>query len=210
MRKIAAVIFWLLVATFVRPGFSAADPVVFAAFDTPPFTSSVCCFGGAYQQVQSQIFVSEETGTITRADVLLFAAVPPDGEITLALYRTASGLPVGLALSTATVSASEVPESCCFNDEPPFVSFPGLSTFVKTGEAMAIVMDGTSQAQWVSASGVYPPGFLLTRARDSSEWRTLPQSGAFRVFGDPVPEPGTMLMMSAGLLAMLRKRAVAS
>jgi hypothetical protein len=206
MRKAGALIFWLFVATFSRPGFSAADPVVIAAFDTPPFTTAVCCFGGAYQTAISQNFVTEEAGIIRRADVLLFAAAPPDGDMTLSVYRTQSGLPVGVALGTVTVPAALVPEHCCLSDHPPFVSFAGLSTFVKAGDALALVMDGTSQAQWVSGSGVYAHGFLAARPHDSSEWHTLPQSGSFRVFADPIPEPGSMLMMAAGLLGLLRRR----
>ena len=52
---------------------------------------------------------------------------------------------------------------------------PGIS--VRQGDMLAMVLDGTSQAQWASASGVYTGGFLSRRSYGSLDWDRMLAAG---------------------------------
>jgi hypothetical protein len=204
----------LCVAGFAlsRPGAAAAEPITIAAFEPPP-PLSICCFGGGYQHRFSQSFIATQAGTITQVDVPLWAASPSNGRVSLALHRAESGVPVGPPLTARMISASIIPPSCC-GSVLAYVSFRHLFAPVERGDQLALVFDGTSQAQWVFGDG-YSDGFLSIAEANSDVWTRsfFGGSGSFRVLGEgagtsPVPEPGTMVLLGTGILGLIRMRSL--
>jgi hypothetical protein len=133
------------------------------------------------------------------------------------LHAAVNDAPTGAPLAAATVSSRVVPESCCF-PSTPFVSFRGLHAPVSAGQSLAIVLNGTAQAQWVGAGfGGYPFGTMMDQFYEgpggaaSTPWQPitfLPGGfdGSFRalVERDVVPEPGTMMLFATGALVIAR------
>jgi hypothetical protein len=162
----------------------------------------------------SQSFVVNDTGTLEQIDVLLFAPAP--GTLTMSLHASVDGAPVGSPLATATLSSEVVPEHSCV-PFPPLVAFGSLHVPVTTGQSLAIVMTGTAQAQWVGGFDGPFPAFMDRRfdgpgGPPTTPWQTIPElpgfNGGFRALVDQnvVPEPGTMILLGTGLVALVGRR----
>ena len=183
-----------------------SDPIVLSASFTR--IEAGLAFG-RFESSLSQSFFVRNTGDLARFDAFVGDLTPDTRTITLAIHRTAGGLPIGEALARRTVSAAAVP--------PPnggFTAFSDLRIPVRAGDSFAAILSTFGRAQWLGARDGYADGVASVLIGDSNAptWTVFRDFDgttfdfAFRAFVDvgaaPIPEPATVILLAMGGLIL--------
>ncbi len=156
--------------------------------------------------VLAQTFTAGLTGTLTGVNVQIDAS----GATSLALYivATSAGTPSSIILGQTSLSAGNYTFTTLF-------TFPSMISVVAgTQYAIAVGASGGTLIWTYSPTGGYAGGTAFdasgTSDPSSANWLPLvvfaPADLNFQTRVEPIPEPGSVLLVATGLASLLARR----
>jgi hypothetical protein len=141
-----------------------------------------------------------------RASVNITNPIP----VTLKLYNNSGNHPGSQLVNMGTVNVENVefPFDYSFTPQSPFTIQPGSKYWV-------VVAKGGSTAAslvWYTTTASPDPGsdpaaaIPLGIAMSGPPWTIFPNTGKFKIEGEPVPEPASVMLLAVGALALRGRR----
>ena len=207
MNRVSTVVLAAMLALPCRP--ASADPIL---VDQSFLPARLNLFTWVRDDVvAAQTFTVGVSGYLTRVELLLTHDTGL-GSAMLDVRPTLGGVPVedgALALAHALLSVTTNDRSA-----PTALVAADLSAFsipVVRGDVLALVLQGPEANWWGQTNATYDRGELFIRSPSlgtatftrpvENSPNELPYDLAFRTWVDPapIPEPGTLLLVSTGL-----------
>jgi hypothetical protein len=179
------------------PQRAAAAPVLDQAFEP----ATISALYGLSELSRAQTFTVGVEGVLASFEVLLRGS----GAASFEIHATTGGLPVfgSTALASGSVAFSAPSAAAFFS-----IDVSGFGIGVGPGDVLAIVHPGSGGGGfWASQLG-YAGGIgLTTNDLSPSAYVATGEDFGFRTYVEPIPEPGTLALLSFGcaLLAASRR-----